>query len=231
MRDRKKILLVYPLLLAAAGLCCARREEQAPPAGPPTARESAPPSSSTGATPARKVVMIVAPRDFRDEEYFTTKKILEEAGLRVVTASRLKGKKVTGMLGGTVVPDITLAEVNLEEYAGVVFVGGSGAAVYFADEKALGLAREAAKRGLVTGAICIAPSILANAGVLKGRRATVFPSEKKNLAAKGARCLDRHVVTDEKIVTADGPGAAEEFARALVRLLAENPKSVPSTRE
>lgn len=63
------------------------------------------------------------------------------------------------------------------------------------------------------------PGILANAGVLKGKKATVFPSEEDTLANGGALRTRQNVVVDGKIVTAPGPQAAQEFAEALAKLL------------
>jgi protease I len=62
---------------------------------------------------------------------------------------------------------------------------------------------------------------LANAGVLSGRRATVFSSEAGKLKAKGAEYTGAKVERDGKIITGSGPEAAEEFGRAIVKALAE----------
>jgi len=69
------------------------------------------------------------------------------------------------------------------------------------------------------GAICIAPGILARAGILKDKKATVFPSEIETLKREGAHYSALPVVIDGKIVTADGPEAAEGFGKALVKTL------------
>ena len=69
------------------------------------------------------------------------------------------------------------------------------------------------------GAICIAPVILANAGVLKGRKAVCFPSIKASLTQKGAIIVNQNVVQDGNIVTATGPEAAGTFAKTLANML------------
>lgn len=164
------------------------------------------------------VLLIIAQNGFRDEEYFKPKQILEEAGYKVVTASKQKGI-ARGKLGGTTQADIGLSDVNVDEYGAVVFVGGPGAADYFTDKTALSLAKEAYEKNKVVGAICIAPGILARAGILKGKKATVYPSELETLKDSGAICINRSVVVDGKIVTADGPDAAEAFGKEIVKLL------------
>ncbi len=101
----------------------------------------------------------------------------------------------------------------------MVFVGGPGAAVYLNDKDILNLAKAAEKKGKIIGAICIAPSILANAGILGRKKATCFPSEAQNLEGRGAIYTRDDVTVYGNIVTADGPMAARKFAEAIVELL------------
>jgi len=162
----------------------------------------------------KKVLMVIAPKNFRDEELLEPKRILENAGAHVTVAS--KGvKTASGMLGAKVNVDADVSEVDASDYDAVVFVGGGGASAYFKDRQALDIARKSAGAGKITAAICIAPSILANAGLLRGKNATSFPSEEGNLKANGAIYLDRSVVEDGLIVTASGPSAAAEFGRRI----------------
>ena len=170
-----------------------------------------------------EVLMIIAPKNFRDEELFEPKAILEKDGYKVTIAS-LSGDIAKGMLGARVVPDLTLDEISIDTYDGVIFVGGSGAEVYFDDEVAHSIAKDGYEKNKVLGAICIAPSTLAKADVLKNKRATVWSSAVakkyvKILEANGALYTDEDVVVDGRIVTANGPGAAEKFGNEIVRLL------------
>jgi protease I len=170
-----------------------------------------------------KILMVLAPKDFRDEEYQKPRQVLEKAGAVVEVAS--KGVvEAEGMLGARVKVDRDLSQANIDDYGGVIFVGGTGAAVYFSDQAALTLARSAWEKGKVVGAICIAPSILANAGLLSGKKATAFYSEKNNLVAKGAQYTGQPVEVEGKIVTANGPQAAEEFGEKLVEVLQIKPR-------
>ena len=166
----------------------------------------------------KKVVMIIAPENFRDEELMRPKEILQGYGAKVVIAS--KGVEVaTGMLGASVPVDLDISDVNVDDYDAVIFVGGSGASTYFNDTTAHEIAKTAYEKGKVIGAICIAPSTLANAGVLNGKRATSWPSERKNLESKGATYVEQPVVVDGRIVTANGPSAASEFGKKIAELL------------
>jgi len=166
----------------------------------------------------KKVLMIIAQENFRDEELLEPKEVLENKGFEVKIASEEK-RIAKGKLGTEVMPDLTFEEINLDEFEGIIFVGGRGIAKYFFNQKILNLAKEAVEKNIVMGAICIAPSILANAGVLAGKRATAFPSEKTNLEAQGVHYSEGPVEVDGKIVTANGPKAAKKFGEKVALLL------------
>jgi protease I len=165
-----------------------------------------------------EILMIIAPKDFRDEELKQPKEAFENAGYKVTIAS--KGvRQASGMLGGVVSVDVDIKEVDINKYLAVVFVGGSGASVYFGDPDVLRIAKEAVSSDKVVGAICIAPSILANAGVLEGKRVTSFPSEEENIKSYGGIYTGEKVSADGNIITAKGPEAASEFGSKMVELL------------
>jgi protease I len=171
----------------------------------------------------KKVLMVVAPQDFRDEEFFTPKKVFEAAGVKVTVASE-GVSEARGVLGGTVRVDAELSSVSAKDFDAVVFIGGPGSEVYFDDEAALSLARESYSQGKVTAAICIAPTIFANAGVLEGRKATVWSSPASReyvnaLKDGGAKYTGESVVADGNIVTADGPASAQKFAEKVLEKL------------
>ena len=167
---------------------------------------------------SKKVLIVVAPRDFRDEELFNPKKVLESAGVKVLITSK-EVSEAKGMLGGKAKVDLDLPQVKITEYDALVLVGGSGATIYFNDPVVLDLARKAVSENKIVAAICIAPSILANAGVLEGKKATVFESEKDNLIAKGAILINQPVVQDGTFITANGPAAARVFGEKIVEML------------
>ena len=163
---------------------------------------------------AKKVVLIVARENFRDEELFQTRGVLTEAGVETVVASTKRGA-IRGMLGGLGRAEVLVSELNVDDYDGVIFVGGIGAKEYFNNHTALSIARQAKEKGKVLGAICIAPTILANAGVLKGLRATSYPSQQGNLIRAGARYTGSAVERDGLVITGIGPEAATMFGKAI----------------
>ncbi|RLE06522.1 DJ-1 family protein [Candidatus Aerophobetes bacterium] len=166
----------------------------------------------------KKAVMIIAERNFRDEELLKPKEILEKRGVKVTVASTSLNV-AKGMLGARVKPDILVKEIKVDDYDAIIFVGGSGASQYWNDPLAHNIAKETVKKNKILCAICIAPVTLANAGVLSGKKATVWPSEKGKLEAKGASYTGNPVQVEGKIITAEGPQAAEEFGRSIVEAL------------
>lgn len=167
-----------------------------------------------------KILIIIAPDDFRDEELLVPKRFFEEKNIKVDVASVSK-KKVRGMLGAVSTPDLSLDEVDVSEYDAVVFSGGSGINKnrFYENDKCLNIAKGALMRGKVVAAICLASKILANAGILKNRKATCYVSAKDYLIEKGANYIGEHVVQDINIITADGPDAAQEFAEKIFNYL------------
>lgn len=166
----------------------------------------------------KKVALVVASEKFRDEEFREPRNLLIQAGAAVVVASS-KLSEATGMLGMKVKPDVLLQDLKPQDLAAVLFIGGAGASEYFHNRDAYRLAQEVLGQGGVVGAICIAPVILARAGLLKGKKATVFESEKEELTRAGASYTGTPVETDGRIITGNGPEAAGQFAQAVVNLL------------
>ncbi len=168
----------------------------------------------------KRAALIIAHRNFRDEELDIPRRALEAEGAEVVIVST-DTTEATGMLGMKVKPDVRIENLDPLEYDAILLVGGSGASVYFEDGRVHEMLRLAADSGRVVGAICIAPVTLAKAGLLKGRKATSFPSVVPELAACGAVPLESHVAVDGTIVTADGPASAQGFAEKVIELLRE----------
>jgi len=165
-----------------------------------------------------RILFVVAPQTFRDEEYAHPKQVLDDLGAETVTASTRPGI-CTGKLGMTAHAEVALSDVGGADYDAVVFVGGGGAQVYFDDPEAHRVSREALEAGRVVAAICIAPSVLAHAGLLGGIRVTSFPSQKDDLIAHGAEYTGEPLERDGRFITANGPDAARDFGHAIATAL------------
>lgn len=172
-----------------------------------------------------KILMIVAYRNFRDEEYFIPLDIFRRKGFEVITASSKTGAAL-GVLGGEAEAEIDIKEVKAADFDAVIFAGGSGAQEYFENETAHGLARDFNDAGKIVGAICIAPVILAKAGILKNQTAAVWqsPLDKtgpKALAEGRCKFSEQAVEQSGNIITANSREASEEFALKIVEDLAK----------
>lgn len=166
----------------------------------------------------KKVVMVIAHNGFRDEELLQPKQILEKDGIEVKVASS-DLSKARGMLGVSVKPDMLLTDIKMQDFDAIVFIGGRGATEYWDNVFAHKLAQEAISLNKIVGAICIAPVTLAKAGILKGKKATVWPSEASQVQAGGANYTGRAVEEDDNIITSNGPSAASEFGETLLRAI------------
>jgi len=166
----------------------------------------------------KKIVFVVAPEVFRDEEYIEPKTILEDAGIEVTTASTVVGE-IYGKIKIKAQSQMLAKDIKVDDFDGIFFVGGGGAAVYFEDETVHNIARQFYAKGKLVSAICIAPVILANAGLLQNKKATVFPDGADALLQNGAIYTGNSVEVDGKIVTGNGPQAAKEVAEALLKVI------------
>jgi len=164
-----------------------------------------------------KILSIIAPEGYQDIEYNDSKQVIEAAGHEVITASAVE--EAHGKYGGVQKADVLLNEVDPEDYDAILFVGGPGSHDYFDDPVAHSLARAFLESDKLTTAICAAPSILANAGLLDGKKATCFESQAGNLKEKGAIYTGNPVEQDGLIITADGPSSATAFGEKIAEVL------------
>ena len=168
-----------------------------------------------------KLLLAIAPEQFRDEELEIPRRTFEEAGIGTDLASTAAGT-CTGMLGGTAEATMAFEDVNDDDYVGIVVVGGSGSEKHlWGSERLQELVRSFFEEGKVVGAICLAPVVLARAGILAGRHATVYrtPISVAEMEKGGANLLEIPVVADMQIVTANGPAAAAQFADTIITKL------------
>lgn len=171
----------------------------------------------------KSILIVIAYKDFRDEEYFKTREVFESAGAKITVASNKIGEAI-GIEGNTVETEVLVKDANPKDYDAVVFIGGSGALTYLDNEDSYKLAKETIIGNKVLAAICISPVILAKAGVLDGRKATVWTSPVDKSAVKileenGAEFNDEMVISDGMIITGNGPSASKEFAIKVMEVL------------
>lgn len=167
-----------------------------------------------------KILMVIAPKHFRDEELFVPKELFESKKIEVDVASTTK-TQVHGMMGKSVTPKLLISEVVFDDYSAVVFVGGIGVEDnrLYESQDYVNLAKKAYLKGKIVAAICIAPKILASAGILKNKKVAVFSSAIEYVRSKGATVSNQDVVQDGMVITASGPNAGKKFAETIVNML------------
>jgi protease I len=169
----------------------------------------------------KKVLFIIAQNGFRDEEFFIPAEVLENNGIHVTVAS-IESGMCHGSLSGKVEAEISVSEARIKDYDCLAIAGGPGAKALKDFPEVISIIRDAEKNKKLIAAICIAPTILAEAGILKGKRATVWNTDKqqgKFIESKGAKYTGKEVEVDGDIITADGPMAAGPFGNAIVESL------------
>jgi protease I len=175
------------------------------------------------------VLMIIAFQRFQEKEYDPPRAILEKTGYQVATASSLPGQ-ATNKSGGKIRVDLTLGQVKVADYQAILFIGGPGSFDYYDDADCHRIARETVEQGKLLAAICAAPGILARAGVLKGKKATMF-DDTGEIAKGGGTFVHQGVVSDGKLITATGPDTARAWAEAIVRWLGWKTRNLPRSSE
>ncbi|MEM5772902.1 MAG: DJ-1/PfpI family protein [Candidatus Aenigmatarchaeota archaeon] len=163
------------------------------------------------------VLVVIAPEKFNEEEFFNTKKLLEEEGVKITVANST-GEPSVSKYGKTVEVEKLLKDIDEKEYDGIIFVGGSGASAYFNDKIVHKLVKKFFETGKVVGAICIAPTILANSGILKGKKATAYMTQKQAIEKVGIY-RGNEVEQDGKIITCKWPSAVPVFVKKFIEAL------------
>ncbi len=172
----------------------------------------------------RNVTKVLVPlaEGFEEIEAASIIDVLRRAGIEVTTAG-LPGNIITGGHNIRIHADIRLIDTDIEKFDGIVLPGGSpGYENLMRSETVLRTVDNFAKSGKLVGAICGAPLVLAKLGLLKERKATIFPGLEKELG----RPRDDAVVVDGNIITSKGPGTAIVFALKLVEQLAGKDKAL-----
>jgi protease I len=187
--------------------------------------------NSTGEN-MKKIAMIISPKGYQDVEFGTPYKYFRDNGATVDVYSTKKGIAF-GSVGGTFNVEHTLNELNASNYNAIVFIGGPGTPLLRSDNNSVKVAKDAISSGKILGAICWSPTILAKAGLLKGKNATVWygPDPEfgmltsEYLEQNGAKYTGQDVTVDGNIITANGPLAAQQYAEAIWKKLTEKQTS------
>lgn len=164
-------------------------------------------------------VLVPLAQGCEELEAVTIIDLLRRAALDVVTVG-LDNRPVNASRGTLLIADTRLEDVVERTFDMIVLPGGLPGADHLAeDPRIIALLRSQYAAGRFTAAICAAPKVLARAGLLDGRSATVYPGAVDSAAYPKVEFTDAAVVVDGTIVTSRGPGTAMDFALQLIELL------------
>jgi 4-methyl-5(b-hydroxyethyl)-thiazole monophosphate biosynthesis len=153
---------------------------------------------------------------FEEIEAVTIVDVLRRGGVDVITAG-LESAIVEGSHQMTVIADRVLDRIDPTTFDLIVLPGGPGTYKLKEDPRIADMLKQHAQAGKLTAAVCAAPLVLSEAGLLEGKKATSFPSVREQLQV--GEYLTVPVVVDGQIVTGRGPGTAMAFALKLVEIL------------
>ncbi len=164
-------------------------------------------------------ILMIATDGYEDSELLETRRLLEQRGADVTLAS-LKMGEIKGDKGATARVDVTVDQVDPEDYDALVLPGGvANPDKLRMNEKVVQTVRNFVESEKPVGAICHGPWLLAEADVLKARKVTSWPSIRTDLRNAGAEVVDREAVTDGNIVTSRKPDDIPAFAEAVVQVI------------
>jgi protease I len=172
-----------------------------------------------------KRVAILATDGFEQVELTEPKKALEDAGAQTQVVSpkdgQIKGWNHTDW-GEPVSVDVNLKSAQPGDYDALLLPGGvMNPDRLRMDPAAVQFAKAFFEAGKPVAAICHGPWLLVEAGVLKGRKVTSWPSLKTDITNAGGQWTDQEVVTDQGLVTSRKPDDIPAFNKKIIEEFAE----------
>ena len=157
---------------------------------------------------------------FEEIETVTIVDVLRRAGIQTIVAG-LTANPIEGAHKMKLVPDTSIDSVNVDDFDAVVVPGGNpGYKNLRNDPRVIDMVKKAFEANKLVAAICAAPAVLSDAGILKGKECTIYPGMDNELEkGEGKPRLD-NVVVDGNIITSRGPATALLFALKLAEILA-----------
>lgn len=161
-------------------------------------------------------VLAILPEGFEEIEAITPIDLLRRAGAKVTIAALGNSPHVTGRCNITMHADTTLVEAAQTTYDLIFLPGGPGVLNLRGDMRVRELVQQQAAAGRWLAAICAAPTVLNDAGLLEDRRYTAHFSVAKELPHI---LKDERVVVDGKIITSRGAGTSLDLGLVLIEQL------------
>lgn len=166
----------------------------------------------------KKILYVVPKENFSDSELNESMRFLENEGADMSIASS-DNEPVESNKGILILTDLSLGEVEHKNFDGVVFIGGKGAESLFYNKEAQRVAKEFSEQNKIVGAISTAVAILANSGILEGKKVTGHPSIAKKVNESG-EFVEKEILRDGNLITV----SKKDHAELMGEYIAENLK-------
>jgi protease I len=180
-----------------------------------------PAGGQAGNNAVKSILMVVPPKEIQNDEFFKSKSVFDQNGFKVVIAG-LTTNIATTDAGLNVKPELALENVNTDHYDALAIIGGMGTVNFlFGNEALLNIVKDFYNKKKLTTCICGSAVIFARAGILKGRKATVYAYDPfiEELKKNGAIVDPSQVVISDHVITAKDYTASVEYAEAVSKAL------------
>ena len=167
------------------------------------------------------ILIFLPASNFNEEEYTIISRVFDKAGKQVFITSD-SNTVCSSDRGLKVKADTNFYNVNEKNFSAIILIGGKGSKNYWKNETLHRILKEFKSAGKIIAAICSAPVILAHAGLLTNIPATCWLEDKNELIKAGISYMDRSLVIEKNIITADGPRSAVQFAESVLNMMKSN---------
>ncbi|MEO0123577.1 MAG: DJ-1/PfpI family protein [candidate division WOR-3 bacterium] len=168
----------------------------------------------------KSVLIVIAHNDFRDEEFKEPFELLKNSGFKVVIAST-DTTPAMGMMGMVVKPEILISQVNPDSFVALIIAGGIGCRELWDDKILHSIINSFYEKNKIVAAICIAPIVLARAGILKDKKVTVYPGVADEIKPHCREYTGRDIEICGNVITGSGPQAAKDFAKSILEAISK----------
>lgn len=168
----------------------------------------------------KKVLFIIPPERFNEEELIKPKDILVNKGIDVIISSTITGE-IVGDYNGKVISSAIFSDLNVNDFDIISVIGGSGTIDYLWENSSLiDYLKDAYNKDIIISGICAGAVTIAETGLLTNRTATCYPVDImiNKLIKHNVNYLEKNVVVHSDIITSNGPDGAEDFGSALLNL-------------
>lgn len=164
-------------------------------------------------------ILIMVDEGVEDVEFLYPYYRLQEEGYKVVVLASKAKATYLGKHGVPITSEISPADVDIEEYDGLIIPGGRAPDKMRVNKDLVKIVKEAYGKGKVVAAVCHGPQMLIEADVLRGKKATCWKSVATDLKNAGATFIDAPVVVNGNLVTSRMPADLPKFCKEIIRLL------------